>query len=202
MLPTAWAPASTELAGELKNLVMITIHPGHVAPAALKAVDVVIAVGREPGSVMAGFEQTAGVKLPAVTVPDPDDRHALVWFRGADELQSVELIASEISRKRHKRKYAHGELGEDGSFYFKGPNGKLNLRAQNLMMFLQMAEGVDDDTWQYHLKCGDYSAWFREKIKDEALAQEAAEVEGDSLDPRASRARIKEAIERRYTGPA
>ena len=44
--------------------------------------------------------------------------------------------------RRHRRKYAAGELGEDKSFYFRGPGGKLNLRAHNMNMFAQLAEGV------------------------------------------------------------
>jgi hypothetical protein len=50
----------------------------------------------------------------------------------------------------------------DKSFYFRGPAGNLNLRAQNLVLFNQMAEGVDDETWLYHLRRGDHSRWFRE----------------------------------------
>jgi len=46
--------------------------------------------------------------------------------------------------RRHTRKYAEGELDEDRSFYFRGPEGRLNLRAQNLALFLQIAEGVDN----------------------------------------------------------
>src|SRR5437763_1621565 len=47
---------------------------------------------------------------------------------------------SKAERRRHRRKYADGELPPDRSFFFRGPNGKLNLRAQNLQMFLQIAE--------------------------------------------------------------
>lgn len=46
-------------------------------------------------------------------------------------------------------------------FVFRGPEGRLNLRAQTLVSFSQMAEGVDDDTWAFHLRCGDYSRWFQ-----------------------------------------
>jgi len=38
-------------------------------------------------------------------------------------------------RRRHQRKYAEGDLGADKSFYFRGPAGALNLRAQNLTLF-------------------------------------------------------------------
>jgi len=53
------------------------------------------------------------------------------------------------------------------------------------------------------LHAGDYSQWLRDKIKDGELADDVALTEGDeALTPRASRRRIKEAIERRYTSPA
>jgi len=106
-------------------------------------------------------------------------------------------------QKRHVRKYAEGELGEDKSFYFRGPEGALNLRAQNLTMFLQLAAGVDDKTWLHHLRAGAYSKWFRDAIKDEELAAEAAAVERDgSLSANGARTRIKDIVERRYTAPA
>jgi hypothetical protein len=94
-------------------------------------------------------------------------------------------------------------LPAEASFYFRGPDGKLNLRAQNLRLFVQLAEGVDDDTWMHHLRAGDYSRWFRDAIKDESLAQEAAALErtGD-MEPAASRAAIRGFIEKRYRLPA
>ena len=106
-------------------------------------------------------------------------------------------------RRRHIRKYAEGQLGEDKSFYFRGPNGQLKLRAQNLGLFVQMAEGVDDATWLHHLRAGDYSRWLRDSIKDLELAAEAEKAEADvDADPAITRERIRDAIERRYTGPA
>jgi hypothetical protein len=110
---------------------------------------------------------------------------------------------SRVERRRHLRKYAAGDLGPDKSFYFRGPEGRLNLRAQNLQTFVQMAEGVDDETWLHHLARGHYSRWMREAIKDDALADETARVERDTeRDAAASRARIRAAIEHRYTAPA
>ena len=106
-------------------------------------------------------------------------------------------------KQRHLRKYAEGELGKDRSFFFRGPDGALNLRAQNLMTFLQLAEGVDDRTWLHHLREGAYSRWFAEAIKDQHLASEASAVERDaSLTAHDSRMRIKELVARRYTAPA
>ena len=73
---------------------------------------------------------------------------------------------------------------------------------QNLIVFNQIAAGVDDATWLYHLKQGDYSRWFREQIHDETLATEAERIE-QLPEPSASetRAQIKALIERYYTLP-
>ena len=88
-------------------------------------------------------------------------------------------------------------------FYFRGPEGALRLRAQNLSTFLDLAVGVDDQTWMYHLREGAYSKWFREAIKDELMAAEAASVERNAaLSALESRARIKAAVQQRYTVPA
>jgi hypothetical protein len=66
-----------------------------------------------------------------------------------------------------------------------------------------LADGVDDRTWLHHLNEGAYSRWFREAIKDQDLAEEAASIEKNgSLSAADSRARIKELVERRYTAPA
>ena len=47
-----------------------------------------------------------------------------------------------------------------------------------------------------------YSRWFREAIKNEQLAREAAEIERDPrFDPKESRERIAEAVSRHYTVP-
>jgi hypothetical protein len=114
----------------------------------------------------------------------------------------MRILPGETQRRRHSRKYAEGDLGPDRSFYFRGPEGKLNLRAQNLITFLQMAEGVDDETWLYHLRKDEYSAWFREAIKDPQLADEAAAIESrPSPDAAESRAAIRALIERHYTLP-
>lgn len=68
---------------------------------------------------------------------------------------------------------------------------------------MQLAEGVDDDTWSHHLRRGDYSRWFRKEIKDEELAAEAERVENmKGLSADESRELIKKAIEKRYTLPA
>ncbi len=88
----------------------------------------------------------------------------------ADASTLLRVEPSRTERRRHLRKYAEGELPEDRSFYFRGPEGKLNLRAHNLILFMDLADGVDDDTWQFHRRKGEISQWLRQGIKDEQLA--------------------------------
>lgn len=203
MLSPEWAPAAAQLAGELSNVVLITVHPDHIVPAALKTVNAVFAVGPAPGKVMETFAQAAGIASPRMDPKDLAPGQVLAWFPRTGDLRCLDIHRSRAERQRHRRNYTHGELGKDNSFYFRGPQEKLNLRAQNLTMFFQLAEGVDDETWLYHLKQGDYSRWFRERIKDEALADEVVQYEREtSPNAHESRQRIKAAVERRYTAPS
>jgi HAD superfamily hydrolase (TIGR01484 family) len=203
MLPPEWTPATAGIAEELNNLILITVHPEQIAHAALQSMETVVAVGPAPHKVIKAFAAAVGVAVPPTGAAPLDAGQVLAWFRPSGEVRRLSMRYSQADRKRHRRNYAHGELPEDRSFYFRGAQQKLNLRAQNLSTFVQLAEGVDDETWLYHLKRGDYSRWFRENIKDEALADAAAQFERNgTTDARQSREKIKEAIEQRYTAPA
>jgi hypothetical protein len=66
-----------------------------------------------------------------------------------------------------------------------------------------LADGMDDETWLYHLQRGEYSHWLREMIKDADLAAEAGSIERMPDAPASeTRALIRVAIEKRYTAPA
>ncbi|MGH7312324.1 MAG: HAD hydrolase family protein [Candidatus Rokuibacteriota bacterium] len=110
-----------------------------------------------------------------------------------------EVDRREVQHRRHVRKYAEGELPPDRSFYFRGPQGALNLRAANLKRFCELAEGVDEATWSYHLGRRDYSAWMRSMIKDEQLADEVASLESNGdRPPGDARRLVLETVRRRY----
>ncbi|MBI3949746.1 MAG: HAD-IIB family hydrolase [Acidobacteria bacterium] len=167
-------------------------------------VDVIIAVGESPEQTIRHFSETLGQPPPRPASWNLELGEAIGWWRrtGADPFW-FRSVPPRAERRRHRRKYAEGELAPEQSFYFRGPNGKLNLRAQNLSLFMQLAEGVDDDTWSYHLHRGEYSKWFREVIKDEDLAAEAARIERlPDVSPEESRHLMREAIQKRYTAPA
>jgi hypothetical protein len=143
------------------------------------------------------------VEAPAAA-PEIGDGQAVAWWvRGDEPPVAIEVTPPKAKQERHRRKYAEGDLKER-SFRFRGPGEKLDIPARNLTAFLDLGDGVDDETWQFHLDRGDVSRWFREGIKDDDLADEAGDVEAGAkaLDPKESRARIRRIVERRYTAPA
>jgi HAD superfamily hydrolase (TIGR01484 family) len=197
MLPVGGEGPSAELG----DAIFVTVHPDQMSPDALARVNVLLAVGPQASEVVESFCKAIGAEAPAVPSP-PEDGMVLFWSRNGNI--GPRWIAADPpaqEHKRHTRKYAEGELGEDKSFYFRGADGKLNLRAQNLMLFMQIADGVDDATWLHHLHVGHYAQWFREAIKDDGLADEAEALQ-DSQDAAMTRTAMRELIERRYTAPA
>ena len=204
MLPPSWGPASTGLPRRLESTLFITVDPDQVAPPALATVDLVLAIGSDPAATLAMFARAVGEPEPPIPRADLKPGEAIAWWRRGDEPPFwIRSVPPRMERKRHHRKYAEGELSPELSFFFRGADGRLKLRAQNLQIFMQLAEGVDDDTWLFHLRKHDYSAWFREAIKDEGLAEAAESVERDgALPAEESRARLVALIQERYTGPA
>ncbi len=199
-LAAAHAPG---LSQQLDGLVFVTVHADQLSPEPLSKVSLVVAIGDATQETIATFCRQTGREVPALPDVAPSPHDALIWSIHTREALLVPRPYPRSERRRHVRKYAEGHLGEDKSFYFRGPDNRLNLRARNLTTFVELAEGVDDSTWLHHLQAGDYSRWLRQAIKDVDLALEAQEIER-SLGSDASRSReqIIEAIERRYTAPA
>jgi hypothetical protein len=129
---------------------------------------------------------------------------ALIWHKASAEAPRHFLVEPcKSERRRHVRKYAEGVLPEDRSFYFRGPDRKLNLRAQNLIMFTDLADGVDADTWLFHWQRGEVSGWLRRSVKDDELTEQVQLLEKQVPDDAdASRKAVRELIERKYTLPA
>lgn len=204
LLPTAWTPAREAARGPLGPALLITVHPEQVSPAALSEVDIALAVGASPERTLRAFCGAAGLHAPPAAPALPAQGEALAWWKGSGEAPFVlDPLPPRAERRRHRRKYAEGELGPDRSFYFRGPSGALNLRAQNLRLFLQVGDGVDDATWLHHLRRGDYSRWFREAIKDDELAEAAKAIEADAgLAPDKARELLRARIVERYADAA
>lgn len=205
MLHAARTASTLPLPRHPSGMLYITVHPSQMAPSVLATIDNVVIVGDAPDATLRSFAQLIGLDLSRLQAWQNGLGlgELLYWKRSSpDDLARLSAVRPTSEHQRHIRKYAVGDMKYD-SFYFRGVNGTLNLRAQNLMIFMQIADGIDDATWMYHLHRGDYTSWFRHAVKDESLAAEAAQIAGErSLDPRASRERIRAAVERRYTAPA
>jgi hypothetical protein len=200
LLPRERSDAELALPQGTKGVLMITVHPEHLSPDTVASVDAVVAIGKTPHLTLGSF--AAARQIPAPDVP-PDDLPAgegVAW-RPSGDVGPVRFrgIAPREERRRHRRKYAEGELPPDRSFYFRGPKGTLNLRAQNLKIFLQVADGVDGATWDHHFRNGDVTRWLREAIKDPALADEVATLAARRMPADETRRQVRALIEERYT---
>jgi HAD superfamily hydrolase (TIGR01484 family) len=189
--PDAFFPA------DMPSVLLITTHPKTLSSAALAAVRTVIAVGETANETIAEFCRSVDESEPPKGA-NPQEGEVLVWQRGSEVgAQRVAIGKAREEHRRHTRKYAEGRLGEDKSFYFTGSAHLLKLRAHNLAAFLQLAQGIDDDTWLFHLRNGDYTRWFRDSIKDDELAAEVQSLES-SQDPVRSRSELAASVKRRY----
>jgi HAD superfamily hydrolase (TIGR01484 family) len=203
VMPANWRPSDLALPQRLDGIVLVSVTPSSIAPTALRLIESLIVLGDKPREMVREFAEVMQAAPPEVTVNKIPDGKALLWHRAAKQSQVVALEPSRTERRRHLRKYAEGSLGEDRSFYFRGPQGKLSLRAYNLIVFMDLADGVDDETWLHHLRRGDLSTWLRTSIKDERLAEMVAAIERDEQSDAAdSRRRVRKLIEEFYTLPA
>ena len=200
LLPADWEPPAGIVPERLQNVIMITVHPELLAPEMLQRVDTLMVVGDKAEEMAAKFFELASVDQPGIDPPNLESGEVLLWQRDSDQPPiKVAAYPCKTERRRHSRKYVEGEMSPERSFFFRGPEAKLNLRAQNLMMFLQLADGVDDETWEFHRAQGDYSSWFAESVKDEGLAAAAQQIESlTDVTPAESREMIRAAIEREY----
>lgn len=204
LMPQQWRPAPGVL-GDLTGMLCVTVHPDRVSPLILQEIDTVVALGDEPLRILDSIAEEKGVEYTWARAVELKTGEGVIWRPKRGVPSTTFLTAfSRIERHRHRRKYAEGELPPERSFYFRGPDEKLNLRAQNLIVFRQLAEGVDDATWLYHLRQGDYSRWLETAIKDPSLARIVQKVEQEDppLSAGESRQRVANAIEERYTLPA
>lgn len=204
LLPSEWRKTKELIPPELGSLLMITVHPGRINPNLLAGVNILITIGDGVDKIVEEFARQARRNVPLIPWRDLEKSQGVVWLVDSDDPpQLVDLMRSDADRRRHRRKYAQGKLPEHCSFYFKGPDNRLNLRVQNLNLFNQIADGLDDETWLFHLLNGDISKWFKEVIKDDELHKVAREAESNrNLTARESRAVIRQAIEDRYTSAA
>ena len=202
MIPAEWSHLDTLLPHKLGETVLVTVHPDHLAPLALSLVDVVIAVGRSPSDTLKQVGNAIGQTLEWPEGLSYQRGKVVVWFpRRGEPPFPMDAAPGRAERLRHLRKYAEGDM-RNHSFYFRGPSGRQNLKAKNLIDFSLIAEGVDEETWLFHLRRGDYSRWFRDAVKDKYLADQVERIEQrQDLRPWETRKLIRSLIEARYTLP-
>jgi HAD superfamily hydrolase (TIGR01484 family) len=202
MLPQTWGHTGSTLPRKLGETILVTVHPDHLAPAVLEPIDIVFAIGPSPQSTLGQFANAVArcVNWPKELTHTTGS--VVAWFASEGQPPfSMQPQPARAERIRHHRKYAEGNM-RFRSFYFRGPDNRHNLKAQNLAVFSQIAAGIDEPTWLFHLHRNDYSHWFREAIKDTWLAEQAERLERRAdLSPQQSRQLIKDLVGARYTLP-
>jgi hydroxymethylpyrimidine pyrophosphatase-like HAD family hydrolase len=197
LLPDGWDRAEGIIPGGWRNIAMICLEPAGLSPFALGVVHLFIAVG----SVSDSLVKVLGERQMQAVAGTLERGEAMMWsVGGAPQGRRFRVRVPEATQKRHRRKYVEGMLPADSQFVFRGPDGKMNLRAENLSEFIKLAEGVDEETWSHHLRRGDYSHWLRYIIKDDELADATADFErAQQLDRAAAVVQLRKMIEERYT---
>lgn len=202
LMPSALESEVT-LARAHQGTVLVTVDPTHLPTAILQSTDIVIALGPTAELTVRHIAAVTESEAPELPVVDDSDSQAMVWFRtGNGSVAPMLVWPPRIQHRRHRRKYAQGDLGPARSFYFCGPDRHCNLRAANLIEFMAIADQLDAASWRFHLDKGDYTRWFRDVIGDNELVYEVERLEEQSDIPAAElRTQLREAIERRYTLP-
>ena len=202
MLSVEWGHLPDVLPRKIGETILVTVHPGHLPSAILTLMDVVIAVGPSPKATLDEVCEAAGYSLRWPEGLDFKAGKAVAWFpRRETPPLSMGILRAGGERIRHHRKYAEGDM-RDHSFVFCGPEARHKIRAQNLSIFSVIAEGIEEETWLFHLYRGDYTRWFRDSVKDPYLADQTERIEQRrNLSPQETRELLIDLIEARYTLP-
>jgi hypothetical protein len=196
LFPRDWQAAPSSWPADPGAGICVTLSPDRLAPVLLRSLTGLVTMGEEAQEGLARFLETAG--LAAVPAPALAENEAVSWWRRSPgEAVAIRVEPPKAARHRHLRKYAHGDVREK-AFHFRGRDGRLDLRARNLELFLQLAQGVDEDTWRFHLEQGDYERWLLEAIKDPEAAREVEAIRRSPASADESRRRVREILEQRY----
>ncbi len=181
---------------DFNNFIVISTSPHALHATALSKIGMIISIGDNPAYPFEQFGKMLQCEVP-VDIPPLVEGEICVWERnGSRSPFVVRYNQPHQLLQRHKKKYAQGDMGEN-SFIFTGEEGRLHLVANNLILFQHIAEGLDIDTWLYHLRRKDFTNWFRKTIHDEDLARVAEEAE--KMDAAASRRHVLDFIKQKYT---
>jgi hypothetical protein len=202
LIPALAASSYYALPDNFGNFLCITTSPGMLNHAPLNKTGLLIATGKEVGNILQEFAAMKNIPPIQSPVQALQKGEALVWKPSQENTPFIihAYTPAHLSQ-RHKKKYTIGDMSYN-SFFFRGPENKLNLKAYNLMIFVQLAKGIDEETWMFHLQRHDYSNWIRHSVHDEDLADLVQEVEQKGNYPEESRNLVLQLIEERYTAAA
>ncbi|OQP56992.1 haloacid dehalogenase [Niastella vici] len=199
MLPAPANASYYAIPDEFKNCLFITVSTEGMNEAILNKTTLLISMGDDAAKAIGDFSAFRGIQLPGNAVTPLQKGQAWVWdVEARQEPVLINTGTPVYLQQRHKKKYATGDM-DYNSFYFRGPEDKLSLKAYNLVIFTQMASGIDEETWLFHLKRKDYSNWLRNSVHDVELADLVEVVEKDEKHFRDSRKKIVDLINERYT---
>ncbi len=199
-LNAKWEPVGELPLKDLRSVMYITAFIDQLPETILTMTDLFIAIGDDPVASLVKYCELLGEPAPEVAPPlDEKEHRALAWWRGLSKPEWFRRLPPKGEHQRHRHGYLEGDMDPEHRFYFRGPKGELNLPAQNLRIFMQVGEGVDDDTWLFHLREGDYDRWFRNVIKDESLAEQAEKLRTNGhVSAEDSRRQIFDYIRQKY----
>jgi hypothetical protein len=187
------APKLSQCAGAV---LATAVEADAAAVEALDPLALVVAPGAEGLKAIAAHRARLGIAEPLALERPLDAKEAIAWAPKEPAAPNRFVVrAAEAERRTGQRRSLEASLSEARSFYFRGPEGKLNLRAQSLALFLQIAMGVDEDTWMFHLRQGDYSRWLRDALEEPTLAAEVAAIEAQDSSAASSRSQVRSVIE-------
>ena len=196
----SWKPIDELHLEDFRSVMYVTAFPEQMPRNLLSAVDLFVAISDEPAKLLQKYCELLSEEAPKLEPPADVDKHrAIAWWRGKGLPFWFRRLPPRGEHQRHQHQYFDGDMDPENRFYFRGPKGALNLAAGNLRTFMQLAEGVDEETWVYHLKRGDYARWFRDKIQDQELTAETEQLQrADDVSPQDSRQRVLEMIRKLY----
>lgn len=198
--PRGWEPANQWNPVELEGYIFVSAFHDELSDVVLQNVKWFISIASDPHQAIVEICQRIGQQSPQFSAAEGRQIHqALAWRRGDRRTQWFSRITPRVDGQRHLHSYYNGEMDEDLQFVFRGPESKLKLPAANLKEFVKTANGVDDETWQFHLTNHHVSQWLREVVRDAELAMEVEDIERTkSLSAEQSREQIVYHIERRF----
>ncbi len=198
-LPAKWEPVKELHLDKLSSVMYITAFIDRLPESLLDSIDLFVAIADRPMKYLHEFCALVGAEKPELAEPSDQQEHrAVAWWRNSDRAFWFQRLPPSEEHQRHRHGYLEGDMDLEHRFWFRGPRDELKLGVQNLKLFMQIGEGVDDETWHYHLKAGDYANWFRDIIKDDSLAELADRLSQNGVPADQSREQIFEFIRQKY----